>query len=191
MSAKRKEQIDNEEVIVQDDEVVISTTKKTAHTKDSILQMFDDVLGLIENEITTLRNSENKIKGIKFLRQLSKNIRVLKNASGRVMKNKRGTAVQKKTVNTNSGFLKPVKISKEMAKFTGWNVDELKSRVDVTKYLCNYIKEKNLQNPQDRRQIIADTKLAKLLDYDTKKNTQPLTYFLIQSHLKKHFIKAD
>jgi chromatin remodeling complex protein RSC6 len=78
-----------------------------------------------------------------------------------------------------------------MAKFTGWNADELKSRVDVTKYLCNYIKEKNLQNPKDRRQIIADTKLAKLLDYDNKKDTQPLTYFLIQSHLKKHFIKSD
>lgn len=187
MSDKRKEQT-NDEVIVEDEEVVISTSKKTAHTKDSILKMFDDILGLIENEISTLRNSENKIKGIKFLRQLSKNIRILKNASGRVIKNKKGTVVQKKTVNTNSGFLKPVKISKEMAKFTGWNVDELKSRVDVTKYLCNYIKEKNLQNPTDRRQIIADAKLAKLLDYDTKKNTQPLTYFLIQSHLKKHFV---
>jgi len=198
MSVKRKEQKiindnnDDDQVIIEDDDVVITnTTKKTPYTKESIMRMFDDILGSIEAEILTLRESENKIKGVKFLRQLSKNIKVLKNASGRIIKNKRGTVVEKKTVNTNSGFLKPVKISKEMAKFTGWNADELKSRVDVTKYLCNYIKEKNLQNPKDRRQILADSKLAKLLDYDGKKESQPLTYFLIQSHLKKHFLKSE
>ena len=190
MSVKSKDQkiINDNEVIIEDDGVVIST-KKTPQTKETIMKMFDDLLALIESEVLTLRESENKIKGVKFLRQLSKNIKILKNASSRIIKNKRGTVVEKKIVNTNSGFLKPVRISKEMAKFTGWNADELKSRVDVTKYLCNYIKEKNLQNPKDRRQIIADTKLAKLLDYDNKKDTQPLTYFLIQSHLKKHFIK--
>lgn len=192
MSVKSKDQkiINDNEVIIEDDGVVIST-KKTPQTKETILKMFDDLLASIESEILTLRESENKIKGVKFLRQLSKNVKILKNASSRIIKNKRGTVVEKKIVNTNSGFLKPVRISKEMAKFTGWNADELKSRVDVTKYLCNYIKEKNLQNPKDRRQIIADTKLAKLLDYDNKKDTQPLTYFLIQSHLKKHFIKSD
>ena len=192
MSVKSKDQkiINDNQVIIEDDGVVIST-KKTPQTKETILKMFDDLLALIESEVLTLRESENKIKGVKFLRQLSKNIKILKNASSRIIKNKRGTVVEKKIVNTNSGFLKPVRISKEMAKFTGWNADELKSRVDVTKYLCNYIKEKNLQNPKDRRQIIADTKLAKLLDYDNKKDTQPLTYFLIQSHLKKHFIKSD
>jgi upstream activation factor subunit UAF30 len=192
MSVKSKDQkINNDnEVIIEDDGVVIST-KKTPQTKETIMKMFDDLLALIESEVLTLRESENKIKGVKFLRQLSKNVKILKNASSRIIKNKRGTVVEKKIVNTNSGFLKPVRISKEMAKFTGWNADELKSRVDVTKYLCNYIKEKNLQNPKDRRQIIADTKLAKLLDYDNKKDTQPLTYFLIQSHLKKHFIKSD
>jgi len=192
MSVKSKDQkiINDNEVIIEDDGVVIST-KKTPQTKETILKMFDDLLASIESEILTLRESENKIKGVKFLRQLSKNVKILKNASSRIIKNKRGTVVEKKIVNTNSGFLKPVRISREMAKFTGWNADELKSRVDVTKYLCNYIKEKNLQNPKDRRQIIADTKLAKLLDYDNKKDTQPLTYFLIQSHLKKHFIKSD
>jgi chromatin remodeling complex protein RSC6 len=192
MSVKSKDQkiINDNEVIIEDDGVVIST-KKTPQTKETIMKMFDDLLASIESEILTLRESENKIKGVKFLRQLSKNVKILKNASSRIIKNKRGTVVEKKIVNTNSGFLKPVRISKEMAKFTGWNADELKSRVDVTKYLCNYIKEKNLQNPKDRRQIIADTKLAKLLDYDNKKDTQPLTYFLIQSHLKKHFIKSD
>jgi chromatin remodeling complex protein RSC6 len=91
--------------------------------------------------------------------------------------------------NTNSGFLKPVKISKEMAKFTGWEANELRSRVDVTKMICDYIKKNNLQNPSDRRQIMADTKLSKLLNYDSKKDTEPLTYYRIQSFMKPHFVK--
>ena len=77
-----------------------------------------------------------------------------------------------------------------MAKFTGWNVDEPKSRVDITKYICSYIKDNNLQNPEDRRQILADSKLSKLLRYDPKKETEPLTYFRIQSCLKSHFPKS-
>ena len=89
--------------------------------------------------------------------------------------------------NNNSGFLKPVPISKEMAKFTGWSADEPRSRVDVTKYICNYIKENDLQNPEDRRQILADSKLRKLLKYDPESATQPLTYFHIQSLMKNHF----
>jgi upstream activation factor subunit UAF30 len=88
--------------------------------------------------------------------------------------------------NTNSGFLKKVPISKEMAKFTGWDSSELKSRVDVTKSLCNYIRENNLQNPKDRRQILPDVKLTKLLNI--KKGDPPLTYYRIQSCIKPHFI---
>ena len=76
-----------------------------------------------------------------------------------------------------------------MAKFTGWNATELKSRVDVTKYLCNYIKEHNLQNPEDKRQIIPDAKLAKLIKYDSKKENEPLRYYSLQRFLKPHFLK--
>jgi chromatin remodeling complex protein RSC6 len=86
-----------------------------------------------------------------------------------------------------SGFMKPVKISKEMAKFTGWDGRELKSRVDVTKYLCNYIKNNDLQNEADRRQIKPDKKLAKLLNYDEKKDGCPLTYFYLQKKMQPHF----
>ena len=118
-------------------------------------------------------------------------MKVLKNQSTRVIK-QRNPSLRKNVNNNNSGFLKPVKISNEMAKFTGWNANELRSRVDVTKYLCNYIRENNLQNPKDRRQIIADAKLSKLLNYDNKKdNSEPLTYYRIQSYIKPHFIKPE
>jgi chromatin remodeling complex protein RSC6 len=76
-----------------------------------------------------------------------------------------------------------------MAKFTGWDQSELRSRVEVTKFICNYVKENNLQNPTDKRQIVSDKKLSKLLDYNSKEE-KPLTYFYLQTKLKSHFEKV-
>ena len=140
----------------------------------------------IEKEIQQLREGPAKTKGVKFLRSLNKNMKLLRNRTARAMKRKHKTG---RTNNKNSGFLKPVTISKEMAKFTGWDPNELKSRVEVTKYICKYISENNLQNPADRRQIKPDSKLQKLLGYNPKKNKEPLRYYSLQTHLKNHFPK--
>ena len=167
-----------------------STDKRKLPTRDSVIQSFDDLIKSIETEMETLREGDStKNKGIKFLRTLNKRIKILKNQSSRIIKQKRVST--KKSTNNNSGFLKPVKISTEMAKFTGWDKDELRSRVDVTKFLCQYIRENNLQNPKDKRQILADSKLQKLLKYDPKKESDPLTYFKLQSSLKPHFVKTE
>ncbi len=74
--------------------------------------------------------------------------------------------------NQNSGLLKPVIISEEMAKFAGWGKDELHSRVDVTKVICAYIKgdektgRKNLQKPSNKKTILPDQVLKDLLRWD-------------------------
>jgi len=163
--------------------------KRVPPTKESVLETFDEIIKSIETEIESLRESETKTKGVKFLRTLNKRLKILKNQSSRIIKQKRASS--KKTTNNNSGFLKPVRISKEMAKFTGFDENELKSRVDITKYICSYIKNNNLQNPEDKRQILADAKLSKLLKYDVKKEGEPLTYYKVQTCLKSHFIKPD
>ncbi len=170
------------------DEDIIQA-KRGAPTRESVLQTFEDLIKSVETEMDTLREGDTKNKGVKFLRTLNKKLKILRNQSSRIIKQKRASV--KKSTNNNSGFLKPVKISTEMAKFTGWDKDELKSRVDVTKFLCDYIRNNNLQNPKDKRQIVADAKLQKLLKYDPKKETEPLTYFKLQSSLKGHFIKPD
>ena len=177
----------SEDTIV--DGTVDSHVKRGAPTRDIVLQSFDEIIKSIETEMEGLREGDTKNKGVKFLRTLNKRLKVLKNQSSRIIKDKRVSV--KKGTNNNSGFLKPVKISTEMAKFTGWDKDELKSRVDVTKFLCDYIRNNNLQNPKDKRQILADGKLQKLLKYDPKKETEPLTYFKLQSSLKGHFIKPE
>lgn len=171
------------------DEDVSQAAKRGVPTRESVLSSFDEIVKSIETEMESLREGDGKTKGVKFLRTLGKRLKILRNQSSRIIKDKRVST--KKNTNNNSGFLKPVKISTEMAKFTGWDKDELKSRVAVTKYLCDYIRNNNLQNPKDKRQILADAKLQKLLKYDPKKETEPLTYFKLQSALKGHFIKPE
>jgi len=168
-----EEEVEDEEVADVSSEDSKQKTKRETPTKESIIASFDEIIASIENEIALLRETQNKNKGIKFLRTLNKKIKTLKNQSSRIIKQKSST---KKTVtnNVNSGFLKPVAISNEMAKFT-----------------CSYIKDNDLQNPKDRRQIFADAKLSKLLKYDSKKEEKPLTYFMIQKCLKNHFPKSE
>jgi chromatin remodeling complex protein RSC6 len=150
-------------------------------TRDSITQHFDKLIADLDAEVKNLRAT--KCTGAKFLKNVSKTVKGLKTKSIRVMGKK-----PKKRTNVNSGFLKQVAISKEMAKFIGCGADDLKSRVDVTKAICAYIKDHSLQNPKDKREIIPDSKLKKLLRID--KGDDPLTYYRVQSKLKPHFPRS-
>jgi len=163
-----------------------SKKSRQAPSRDSVETEFNELVAVIELEISHLRETASKSKGVKFLRSLNKRVKTLRTHTLRVTRQRKSSSRKN---NSNSGFLKPVKISAELAKFTGWNPTEERSRVEVTKYICNYIKENNLQNPQDKRQIRVDDdpKLKKLLKYDAKKDTAPLTYYSLQTYLKDHF----
>lgn len=173
---------------VHDEEGVEDSHRRREVTKESLLASLDEVMNMIDEEVNKMRESTNKTntKGVKFLRTLKKKLSTIKSDTSKVVKQKSQT---KRKSNGNSGFLKPVKISNEMAKFTKWGNDDMKSRVDVTKYICNYIKEHNLQNPTDKRQILADDSLCKILGYDPKKDGT-LTYPKMQGFLKRHFTKV-
>jgi upstream activation factor subunit UAF30 len=180
--------VESDHTVATVDTVTGEKKKRHVPTKDSVVESFDDLVSFVEEEINRLRESQTKAKGVKFLRTLNKRVKSLRSQTSRVMKQR--TKTNRKN-NHNSGFLKPVQISKELARFTGWDHEDLKSRVDVTKYICDYIRENDLQNPTDRRQILADSKLSKLLNYDSKKDEKPLTYYRIQTYIKPHFPKKD
>jgi len=86
-----------------------------------------------------------------------------------------------------SGFVKPTKISKELAAFLGkkWGVEM--ARTQVTREINSYIRAHNLQDPKNGRRILADTKLRKLLRL---KKEDELTYFNLQRYMSPHFAKA-
>jgi len=85
-----------------------------------------------------------------------------------------------------SGFMKPVSVSNSLCDFLGRYRGTKLSRVEVTKEICYYIKEKKLQDPSDRRIIIPDMRLATLLNYDEEVDG-PLTYYFLQKKLQPHF----
>jgi upstream activation factor subunit UAF30 len=87
-----------------------------------------------------------------------------------------------------SGFANPTRISKELCEFMDKPTDTKMARTDVTKYIIQYIKENNLQDPKNAKVIQPNKKLTTLLKIDSK--SEVLTYFNIQRHMNKHFIKS-
>jgi chromatin remodeling complex protein RSC6 len=165
----------------------MSKKEKELANKKNIVDEFDLIINMLNSEIQSSRENSSKTTNVKFLRLINKHIKSLQTQCVRVMKQKNTNVRQ----NNNSGFQKPVKISTELSKFTGWSENELRSRVDVTKYICDYIATNNLQNPEDKRQILPDSKLQKLLGFNPEKTDKPLYYYGIQTYLKNqnHFPK--
>ena len=61
------------------------------------------------------------------------------------------------------------------------------ARTDVTREINTYIRAHKLQDKDNGRKIIPDTKLATLLKL---KKTDELTYFNLQKYMSPHFAKA-
>ncbi|KAM0057921.1 putative transcription regulator SWI/SNF-BAF60b family [Helianthus debilis subsp. tardiflorus] len=83
-----------------------------------------------------------------------------------------------------SGIMAPIPLSEALVKFLGTGEDAL-ARSDVVKRIWDYIKQNNLQDPADKRQIICDDKLKELFDVDT------FNGFTVSKLLSTHFIKAE
>jgi chromatin remodeling complex protein RSC6 len=170
-------------------EVVLEDSRKSSKkmvSREELEDRFDSFLTLLNSELDATRSEKNRKVSVRNWRLLLKEAKQLKLSSIRAMKKPK----KRDTSNIASGLLKPVPISLEMAQFTGWDPSELKSRVDVTKHLCKYIKTNQLQNPDDKRQIIADEQLATLLNFD-RSSDDKLTYPTIQKRMKHHFPKPE
>ena len=90
-----------------------------------------------------------------------------------------------------TGFQKPIEITPELSAFMGTPVGEKVARTSVTKQITAYCKEHGLQNPDDKRILLPDKVLLKLLTYKPTKNGDPLTFFNLQKYVKHHYPKKD
>lgn len=86
-----------------------------------------------------------------------------------------------------SGFVKPTRISNELAGFLEKPEGTEMARTSVTRDINTYIRSNNLQDKSNGRKINPDVKLATLLKLAPE---DELTYFNLQKYMSIHFAKT-
>lgn len=127
---------------------------------------------------------------VSVLARLKVNVRTLEKSVNKEMKQlDRINAKKNKNKGTRapSGFVKPTKISDELATFLGKDKGSMMARTDVTKEMTAYIRQHKLQDKDNGRKILPDNKLKKLLKVS---DSEELTYFNLQKFMSPHFEKA-
>jgi chromatin remodeling complex protein RSC6 len=117
--------------------------------------------------------------------------KTLEKIVARELKNAQKSSSRRKKTTGNrqpSGFVKPTRISDELAQFLGKTIGTEMARTDVSKEINAYIRSNGLQDKENGRKINADTKLSKLLKLNKE---DELTYFNLQRFMKHHFIKGE
>jgi chromatin remodeling complex protein RSC6 len=138
------------------------------------------------NGETLLASLTEKISGLASqvkliqtaLKQLGKEFDKQKKIIDKVQKKR------EKAKKSPSGFAKPCKISDELCDFIGVAKGTEQSRTDITRYINSYVKEHNLNNPQNRREFFPDKKLKAVLNV---KDGEKVTYFILQRLIAHHF----
>jgi chromatin remodeling complex protein RSC6 len=171
------------EVPIADDGVVEAKKRnRRVVTKDSFYQNFE----AFNEQFNTFMDGLKLEKGNKNSKTLMlKKIKQIQGDAYKLMKIKTHRDDSKPRSENNSGFMKPIKISEDLANFLNTNPEDLITRVHVTKKLCQYIKDQDLQNPTDRREIIPDEKLKNLFNMGNDK----LTYYSMQRQIQQHIFK--
>lgn len=89
-------------------------------------------------------------------------------------------AAKKTTRKPNAAFMKPLQPDAVLAEIVG---KKALPRTEITKKLWEYIKKHNLQDPANKRDIIADDKLKALFGGKKKVNMFQLTK-LVSEHIE-------
>lgn len=166
------------------------------HEKNKVEFEKDEIIEEKKEEISTVDILFEKLQqqfsdSNQILKTLHNNLKILQKEVLKERKEliKKSNKIKKKKKKTNlSGFAVPTKITNELAEFLHLDNDIEISRTDVTSLICKYIKENNLQNPDNKKIIIPDERLKKLFKGYLGEEDK-LEFFNIQSYLKYHFIK--
>jgi upstream activation factor subunit UAF30 len=153
---------------------------RSVFRKDSI-DMFE-MNKVLSNHILRLENgnvvSEDSEPKSKRQKQEKKGLEDSESKSKRQKQEKKDGGRGK-----NSGFCSPLPLSDALVTFLGTGESQL-SRAEVVKRIWGYIKDKNLQDPSDKRRIVCDMKLRELFGCDT------FNGFGVTKLLTTHFMKT-
>jgi chromatin remodeling complex protein RSC6 len=155
------------------------TNEKHVEPHESLDASMTEKFEAIINTLSTFKNQisliQHQLRSVE--KSVKKEFKQLKKEAG---KNKN------KGNKKPSGFATPSKITDELCKFMDKENGSEIARTVVTKTLIDYIKKNKLENSENSQIIHPDQKLQNLLGIT--ENDQ-LTYFNLQKHMNKHFIK--
>jgi len=170
-----------------------ATPPSTADSTDSSVALEQSWDG-IQTQFTSLTTRLAEFKTtytslVADLKTLQKDVQRYMREANRKQKRKRKAATPADGVKrAPSGFAKPALISDELCNFLGKPSGTEMARTEVTKHITSYIKEHNLQNAANKREIAPDAKLKTLLNIG---KGDVLTFFNLQKFMKVHFPKAS
>jgi chromatin remodeling complex protein RSC6 len=159
------------------DVVLDNVVVPVVQTEGSLQESFNGVVSLLGEMNGLLSKVKAELKVLE--KQVSKEMKVLDKINQKKNKNKGSRAP--------SGFVKPTKISDELATFLKKEKGSMMARTDVTKEMTAYIRENSLQDKSNGRKILPDAKLKKLLKVS---DADELTYFNLQKFMSPHFEKS-
>lgn len=125
-----------------------------------------------------------------LMNSVKTDFRVLEKKWARNLKVAQKSSIKRKRKTGNrspSGFVKPTRISDELAVFLEKPSGTEMARTEVTRDINKYIRNNNLQDKTNGRRINPDSKLACLLKI---KDSDELTYFNLQRYMSPHFPKV-
>jgi chromatin remodeling complex protein RSC6 len=157
---------------------VAAASSGTAPVSDSVVLMLNDFgakLQVFAGQFSSLKTDFRHLE-----RQVSRKIKSAEKLSSR----KKKSSANRQP----SGFVKPTRISDELAKFLGKEIGTHMARTVVSKEINDYIRTNGLQDKTNGRKINADNKLSSLLKLS---KDDELTYFNLQKYMKHHFIKEE
>jgi chromatin remodeling complex protein RSC6 len=194
-----KQEEEPQEVSTPVVEVTVPVTTELATTEAIVVEVtmkerFDELIKSRQELMNNLK------KEIQELRKMQRDYEhAIKDAAKRSKKKK--APRDENNPRKPSGFASPVIVSDELYKFLeqyGVKKTDPVARTDVTRYITTYIKEKDLQNPEHRREIMPDATLKKLFGpamepKDPNDANSPLvyTYLKLQRYLSSHFPKKS
>ena len=138
--------------------------------------------------VSTFDELVNKVNSFAIMvKETQVLLKALSKEYERMKKTVEKTERKRANARTNpNGFAKPAKITDEMHEFLNIPKGTEISRTDVTRRVNAYIKEHNLYNPTNKRIILPDAKLRKILGAAPD---QEVTFFNLQRFLSASFIK--
>jgi len=122
----------------------------------------------------------------KTTEQMLKQMKYIEKTSHRLIEKEKKQHEKSVTPSIKKGFTRPVQISDVLAKFMNMPIGTHVSRTDATKFVMQYIKEKALENPSNRRQIWPDDALWGILGEMARKE-EAITHFNLQKYMSVHF----